>query len=126
MAEEPATPSLIPNSNPTRYDTASKSQTREEDSANRIKAKVESIDHVTKLLNASKVANFNFQALLDSWNKRNRARIERNVDGITSPYYVAPCFLAFLFIPWIYFEFLVFRDTSSFHFDYAIFGANSF
>ncbi|CAH2073089.1 unnamed protein product [Thlaspi arvense] len=32
---------------------------------------------------------------------------------------------AFLFVPWIYVEFPVLRDTSSFHFDYAIFGTNS-
>ncbi|KAH0931359.1 hypothetical protein HID58_008476 [Brassica napus] len=32
---------------------------------------------------------------------------------------------AFLFIPWIYVEFPVLRDTSSFRFDYVIFGTNS-
>ncbi|AED91650.1 putative protein [Arabidopsis thaliana] len=48
------------------------------------------------------------------------------LNPITSLYYVAPCCLAFLFIPWIYVEFPVLRDTSSFHLDYAIFGANSF
>ncbi|KAL0648165.1 hypothetical protein Bca4012_046456 [Brassica carinata] len=47
------------------------------------------------------------------------------LNPITSLYYVAPCCLAFLFIPWIYVEFPVLRDTSSFHFDYAIFGTNS-
>ncbi|KAG7554894.1 Sugar phosphate transporter domain [Arabidopsis suecica] len=48
------------------------------------------------------------------------------LNPITSLYYVAPCCLAFLFIPWIYVEFPVLRDTSSFHLDYAVFGANSF
>ncbi|KAG2335141.1 hypothetical protein Bca52824_006321 [Brassica carinata] len=48
-----------------------------------------------------------------------------NLNPITSLYYVAPCCLAFLFIPWIYVEFPVLKDTSSFHFDYAIFGTNS-
>ncbi|KAF2581659.1 hypothetical protein F2Q68_00000356 [Brassica cretica] len=48
-----------------------------------------------------------------------------NLNPITSLYYVAPCCLAFLFIPWIYVEFPVLRDTSSFRFDYVIFGTNS-
>ncbi|KAI3501875.1 hypothetical protein L1887_29902 [Cichorium endivia] len=37
-------------------------------------------------------------------------------------HYVAPCFFAFLSIPWIIVEFPKLRDTSSFHFDYLIFG----
>ncbi|KVI01289.1 probable sugar phosphate/phosphate translocator At5g25400 [Cynara cardunculus var. scolymus] len=44
---------------------------------------------------------------------------------ITSLYYVAPCCLAFLSIPWMIVEFPKLRDTSSFHFDYLIFGTNS-
>src|SRR5690606_6048631 len=37
-----------------------------------------------------------------------------------------PCCLAFLFVPWIVVEFPTLRDTSSFHFDYLVFGTNSF
>ncbi|KAL8223193.1 hypothetical protein R6Q57_020592 [Mikania cordata] len=44
---------------------------------------------------------------------------------ITSLYYVAPCCLAFLSVPWMLVEFPNLRDTSSFHFDYFIFGTNS-
>ncbi|KAK6774353.1 hypothetical protein RDI58_029592 [Solanum bulbocastanum] len=45
---------------------------------------------------------------------------------ITSLYYVAPCCLVFLFIPWIFVEYPLLKDTSSFHFDWVIFGTNSF
>ncbi|KAI3928760.1 hypothetical protein MKW98_024361 [Papaver atlanticum] len=48
------------------------------------------------------------------------------LNPITSLYYVAPCCLVFLFVPWVVVEFPVLRDTSSFHFDWAIFGTNSF
>ncbi|KAJ8751807.1 hypothetical protein K2173_025996 [Erythroxylum novogranatense] len=48
------------------------------------------------------------------------------LNPITSLYYVAPCCLVFLFVPWIFVEFPVLRDTSSFHFDFVIFGTNSF
>jgi len=48
-----------------------------------------------------------------------------NLNPITSLYYVAPCCLVFLSIPWIFVEFPVLRDTSSFHFDFLIFGTNS-
>ncbi|KAI3701491.1 hypothetical protein L6452_26606 [Arctium lappa] len=44
---------------------------------------------------------------------------------ITSLYYVAPCCLAFLSVPWFIVEFPKLRDGSSFHFDYLIFGTNS-
>ncbi|KAI3524488.1 hypothetical protein L2E82_03184 [Cichorium intybus] len=44
---------------------------------------------------------------------------------ITSLYYVAPCCLIFLSVPWIIVELPKLRDTSSFHFDYFIFGTNS-
>ncbi|KAL3746589.1 hypothetical protein ACJRO7_015536 [Eucalyptus globulus] len=47
------------------------------------------------------------------------------LNPITSLYYVAPCCLAFLFVPWIFVEFPVLRETSSFHFDFVIFGTNS-
>ncbi|KAJ8774759.1 hypothetical protein K2173_017205 [Erythroxylum novogranatense] len=48
------------------------------------------------------------------------------LNPITSLYYVAPCCLVFLFVPWIFVEFPVLRDTSSFRFDFVIFGTNSF
>lgn len=44
---------------------------------------------------------------------------------ITSLYYVAPCCLAFLSIPWILVEYPILRDSSSFHLDWFIFGTNS-
>ncbi|GKC54561.1 probable sugar phosphate/phosphate translocator [Tanacetum coccineum] len=44
---------------------------------------------------------------------------------ITSLYYVAPCCLGFLCIPWYIVEYPVLRDTSSLHFEYGIFGMNS-
>ncbi|KAG6411226.1 hypothetical protein SASPL_129304 [Salvia splendens] len=47
------------------------------------------------------------------------------LNPITSLYYVAPCCLAFLFIPWIFVEFPILKENSSFHFDYVIFGSNS-
>lgn len=48
------------------------------------------------------------------------------LNPITSLYYVAPCCLVFLFVPWIFVEYPVLRETSSFHFDFVIFGTNSF
>lgn len=48
------------------------------------------------------------------------------LNPITSLYYVAPCCLAFLCIPWMVVEFPKLRDQSSFHFDFVIFGTNSF
>ncbi|XP_019192517.1 PREDICTED: probable sugar phosphate/phosphate translocator At2g25520 [Ipomoea nil] len=47
------------------------------------------------------------------------------LNPITSLYYVAPCCLVFLSVPWIFVEFPVLKETSSFHFDYLIFGTNS-
>ncbi|XP_043724392.1 probable sugar phosphate/phosphate translocator At5g25400 [Telopea speciosissima] len=47
------------------------------------------------------------------------------LNPITSLYYVAPCCLVFLFVPWILVEFPVLKQTSSFHFDWPIFGTNS-
>jgi hypothetical protein len=47
------------------------------------------------------------------------------LNPITSLYYVAPCCFVFLSIPWIIVEFPVLKETSSFHFDYLIFGTNS-
>ncbi|KAF5186791.1 Solute carrier family 35 member c2 [Thalictrum thalictroides] len=47
------------------------------------------------------------------------------LNPITSLYYVAPCCLVFLFVPWMVVEMPVLRETSSFHFDWVIFGTNS-
>ncbi|GMI83868.1 hypothetical protein like AT5G25400 [Hibiscus trionum] len=47
------------------------------------------------------------------------------LNPITSLYYVAPCCLVFLLVPWIYVEFPVLKETSEFHFDFLIFGTNS-
>ncbi|XP_010437916.1 PREDICTED: probable sugar phosphate/phosphate translocator At4g32390 [Camelina sativa] len=47
------------------------------------------------------------------------------LNPVTSLYYVAPCCLVFLFFPWIFVELPVLRETSSFHFDFVIFGTNS-
>ncbi|XP_031492913.1 probable sugar phosphate/phosphate translocator At5g25400 [Nymphaea colorata] len=47
------------------------------------------------------------------------------LNPITSLYYVAPCCFLFLLVPWIFVELPVLRQTSSFHFDYFIFGTNS-
>ncbi|XP_021741714.1 probable sugar phosphate/phosphate translocator At2g25520 [Chenopodium quinoa] len=44
---------------------------------------------------------------------------------ITSLYYVAPCCLVFLSIPWMIVEYPILRDSSSFHLDWFIFGTNS-
>ncbi|KAL9223992.1 hypothetical protein vseg_000069 [Gypsophila vaccaria] len=44
---------------------------------------------------------------------------------ITSLYYVAPCCFFFLSVPWVLVEYPVLRDTSSFQFDWFIFGTNS-
>ncbi|KAF2303854.1 hypothetical protein GH714_023881 [Hevea brasiliensis] len=47
------------------------------------------------------------------------------LNPITSLYYVAPCCLVFLFVPWIFVEYPVLKESSSFHFDFVIFGTNS-
>ncbi|KAL5559330.1 hypothetical protein UlMin_035541 [Ulmus minor] len=48
-----------------------------------------------------------------------------SLNPITSLYYVAPCCFAFLCVPWIFVEYPILRESSSFHFDFAIFGTNS-
>ncbi|XP_059642434.1 probable sugar phosphate/phosphate translocator At4g32390 [Cornus florida] len=48
------------------------------------------------------------------------------LNPITSLYYVAPCCLVFLFVPWVFVEYPVLKETSGFHFDFVIFGTNSF
>ncbi|KAB1209074.1 hypothetical protein CJ030_MR6G025948 [Morella rubra] len=48
-----------------------------------------------------------------------------SLNPITSLYYVAPCCLVFLSVPWIIMEYPLLRDTSSFHLDFVTFGTNS-
>ncbi|KAG0471720.1 hypothetical protein HPP92_016266 [Vanilla planifolia] len=48
------------------------------------------------------------------------------LNPITTLYYVSPCCLVFLTLPWIIVEFPLLRSTPSFHFDFFIFGTNSF
>ncbi|KAL6980194.1 hypothetical protein U1Q18_021839 [Sarracenia purpurea var. burkii] len=48
------------------------------------------------------------------------------LNPITSLYYVAPCCLLFLSVPWIFVEYPVLKQASSFNFDLVIFGTNSF
>ncbi|KAL6511379.1 hypothetical protein OROHE_020461 [Orobanche hederae] len=48
------------------------------------------------------------------------------LNPITSLYYVAPCCLVFLSVPWVFVEYPILKENSSFHFDYVIFGTNSF
>ncbi|XP_057509736.1 probable sugar phosphate/phosphate translocator At5g25400 [Actinidia eriantha] len=47
------------------------------------------------------------------------------LNPITSLYYVAPCCLFFLSVPWFVVEYPLLSETSSFHFDFLIFGTNS-
>lgn len=47
------------------------------------------------------------------------------LNPITSLYYIAPCCFLFLSIPWIVVEYPTLQATSSFHFDYMVFGTNS-
>ncbi|CAI9100153.1 OLC1v1037095C1 [Oldenlandia corymbosa var. corymbosa] len=49
-----------------------------------------------------------------------------SLNPITSLYYVAPCCLIFLSVPWIVVEYPVLKETSSFHLDFLVFGTNSF
>ncbi|MQM09779.1 hypothetical protein Taro_042655 [Colocasia esculenta] len=48
-----------------------------------------------------------------------------NLNPITSLYYVAPCCLVFLSVPWLLVEYPILRDTSSFRPDLFVFGTNS-
>lgn len=48
-----------------------------------------------------------------------------SLNPITSLYYVAPCCLVFLSVPWILVEYPILKENSSFHFDFVIFGTNS-
>eukprot|EP01018_Ginkgo_biloba_P010268 Gb_31949 [translate_table: standard] len=48
-----------------------------------------------------------------------------SLNPITSLYYVAPCCLAFLTLPWIVVEYPSLMQTSSFHLDYMVFSMNS-
>lgn len=47
------------------------------------------------------------------------------LNPITTLYYVSPCCLLFLTLPWAVVEIPALRSTSSFHFDFLIFGTNS-
>ncbi|KAG9141538.1 hypothetical protein Leryth_019055 [Lithospermum erythrorhizon] len=47
------------------------------------------------------------------------------LNPITSLYYVSPCCLVFLFFPWVFVEYPILKETSSFHLDFVIFGTNS-
>ncbi|KAK8505374.1 hypothetical protein V6N13_045812 [Hibiscus sabdariffa] len=47
------------------------------------------------------------------------------LNPITSLYYVAPCCLVFLMVPWIFVEYPILKEISSFHFDFVVFGTNS-
>nr|XP_027186060.1 probable sugar phosphate/phosphate translocator At5g25400 [Cicer arietinum] len=49
-----------------------------------------------------------------------------SLNPITSLYYVAPCCFVFLSIPWILVEYPILKQTSTFQFDFVIFGTNSF
>ncbi|CAL0327210.1 unnamed protein product [Lupinus luteus] len=48
-----------------------------------------------------------------------------SLNPITSLYYVAPCCFVFLSVPWLLVEYPILKESSSFHFDFAIFGTNS-
>lgn len=48
-----------------------------------------------------------------------------SLNAITSLYYVAPCCLVFLSVPWFVVEYPILMDSSSFHLDFFIFGTNS-
>nr|GMC67785.1 probable sugar phosphate/phosphate translocator At5g25400 [Ipomoea batatas]GME04427.1 probable sugar phosphate/phosphate translocator At5g25400 [Ipomoea batatas] len=47
------------------------------------------------------------------------------LNPITSLYYVVPCCLVFLIVPWVIVEYPVLKDNSNFHLDYVVFGTNS-
>ncbi|KAK9279508.1 hypothetical protein L1049_013187 [Liquidambar formosana] len=47
------------------------------------------------------------------------------LNPITSLYYVAPCCLVFLSVPWLLVEFPVLKQASTFRIDFVIFGTNS-
>lgn len=48
-----------------------------------------------------------------------------SLNAITSLYYVAPCCLVFLSVPWFVVEYPLLMGSSSFHLDFFIFGTNS-
>lgn len=49
-----------------------------------------------------------------------------SLNPITSLYYVAPCCFVFLLVPWVFVEYPILKETSSFRFDFLVFGTNSF
>lgn len=48
-----------------------------------------------------------------------------NLNPITSLYYIAPCCLVFLSIPWMVVEYRVLMENSSFRLNFVVFGSNS-
>ncbi|XP_022961954.1 probable sugar phosphate/phosphate translocator At2g25520 [Cucurbita moschata] len=48
-----------------------------------------------------------------------------SLNPITSLYYVAPCCFVFLLVPWVFVEYPILRESSSFRFDFWVFGTNS-
>ncbi|CAN8284254.1 unnamed protein product [Cochlearia groenlandica] len=48
-----------------------------------------------------------------------------NLNPITSLYYVAPCCFVFLSVPWLFVEYPILKENSSFRFDFVVFGTNS-
>ncbi|XP_022951404.1 probable sugar phosphate/phosphate translocator At5g25400 [Cucurbita moschata] len=48
-----------------------------------------------------------------------------SLNPITSLYYVAPCCFVFLLVPWVLVEYPILKESSSFHFDFLVFGTNS-
>ncbi|CAL0304988.1 unnamed protein product [Lupinus luteus] len=49
-----------------------------------------------------------------------------SLNPITSLYYIAPCCLVFLSLPWFIMEYPLLRDKSSLNLDFFVFGTNSF
>ncbi|KAH7848294.1 hypothetical protein Vadar_000854 [Vaccinium darrowii] len=48
-----------------------------------------------------------------------------SLNPFNSVYYVAPCCMVFLFVPWVFVEYPLMKEASGFHFDFLIFGSNS-
>ncbi|XAR70960.1 hypothetical protein NMG60_11028018 [Bertholletia excelsa] len=49
-----------------------------------------------------------------------------SLNPITSLYYVSPCCLVFLLVPWVFVEYPILKESASFNPDFVIFGTNSF
>lgn len=48
-----------------------------------------------------------------------------SLNAISTLYYVAPCCLVFLFVPWVFVEYPILKEASTFHLDFFVFGTNS-